>query len=216
MINMYEYEENLYKEGYNFIAGTDEAGRGPLVGPVVAGCVVFPKGYKNDLINDSKKLTEKKREALYDIILKDALSVGIGIVSAKEIDEINIYEASRKAMIEAYKEANKKIKIEYLLTDAMPITTLDIPVLKIIKGDAKSVTIAAASIVAKVTRDRMLLELDKKYPEYGFKSHKGYPTKKHLEAIEKYGIFDEYRKTYKPINFLINRGFSEENREYNK
>ncbi len=216
MINMYEYEENLYKEGYNFIAGTDEAGRGPLVGPVVAGCVVFPKGYKNDLINDSKKLTEKKREALYDIILKDALSVGIGIVSAKEIDEINIYEASRKAMIEAYKEANKKIKIEYLLTDAMPITTLDIPVLKIIKGDAKSVTIAAASIVAKVTRDRMLLELDKKYPEYGFKSHKGYPTKKHLEAIEKYGIFDEYRKTYKPIKILINRGFSEENREYNK
>lgn len=216
MINMYEYEENLYKEGYNFIAGTDEAGRGPLVGPVVAGCVVFPKGYKNDLINDSKKLTEKKRETLYDIILKDALSVGIGIVSAKEIDEINIYEASRKAMIEAYKEANKKIKIEYLLTDAMPITTLDIPVLKIIKGDAKSVTIAAASIVAKVTRDRMLLELDKKYPEYGFKSHKGYPTKKHLEAIEKYGIFDEYRKTYKPIKLLINRGFSEENREYNK
>ena len=216
MINMYEYEKNLYKEGYNFIAGTDEAGRGPLVGPVVAGCVVFPKGYKNDLINDSKKLKEKKREALYDIILKDALSVGIGIVSAKEIDEINIYEASRKAMIEAYKEANKKIKIEYLLTDAMPITTLDIPVLKIIKGDAKSVTIAAASIVAKVTRDRMLLELDKKYPEYGFKSHKGYPTKKHLEAIEKYGIFDEYRKTYKPIKFLINRGFSEENREYNK
>ena len=206
MINMYEYEENLYKEGYNFIAGTDEAGRGPLVGPVVAGCVVFPKGYKNDLINDSKKLTEKKREALYDIILKDALSVGIGIVSAKEIDEINIYEAARKAMIEAYKEANKKIKIEYLLTDAMPINTLDIPVLKIIKGDAKSVTIAAASIVAKVTRDRILLELDRKYPEYGFKSHKGYPTKKHLEAIEKYGIFDEYRKTYKPVKKIIDKG----------
>ena len=206
MNNMYEYEENLYKEGYNFIAGTDEAGRGPLVGPVVAGCVVFPKGYKNDLINDSKKLTEKKRETLYDIILKDALSVGIGIVSAKEIDEINIYEAARKAMIEAYKEANKKIKIEYLLTDAMPINTLDIPVLKIIKGDAKSVTIAAASIVAKVTRDRILLELDKKYPEYGFKSHKGYPTKKHLEAIEKYGIFDEYRKTYKPVKKIIDKG----------
>ena len=206
MINMYEYEEKLYKEGYNFIAGTDEAGRGPLVGPVVAGCVVFPKGYKNDLINDSKKLTEKKREALYDIILKDALSVGIGIVSAKEIDEINIYEAARKAMIEAYKEANKKIKIEYLLTDAMPINTLDIPVLKIIKGDAKSVTIAAASIVAKVTRDRILLELDRKYPEYGFKSHKGYPTKKHLEAIEKYGIFDEYRKTYKPVKKIIDKG----------
>ena len=101
MNNMYEYEENLYKEGYNFIAGTDEAGRGPLVGPVVAGCVVFPKGYKNALINDSKKLTEKKREQLYDIIIKDAVTYGIGIVSAKEIDELNIYEASRKAMIKA-------------------------------------------------------------------------------------------------------------------
>ena len=109
MNNMYEYEENLYKEGYNFIAGTDEAGRGPLVGPVVAGCVVFPKGYKNDLINDSKKLTEKKREQLYDIIIKDAVTYGIGIVSAKEIDELNIYEASRKAIIKAYEEANKKV-----------------------------------------------------------------------------------------------------------
>lgn len=208
MTNMYEYEENLINEGYNFIAGTDEAGRGPLVGPVVAGCVVLPKGYTNELINDSKKLTEKKREELYDIIMKDALAVGIGIVSAKEIDEINIYEASRKAMIEAYKEANKKIKIDYLLTDAMPIETLDIPVLKIIKGDAKSITIAAASIIAKVTRDRMLLELDKKYPEYEFKSHKGYPTKKHIEAINKYGIFEGYRLTYKPIKDLIDRGIS--------
>ena len=111
-------------------------------------------------------------------------------------------------MIEAYKEANKKIKIDYLLTDAMPIETLDIPVLKIIKGDAKSITIAAASIIAKVTRDRMLLELDKKYPEYEFKSHKGYPTKKHIEAINKYGIFEGYRLTYKPIKDLIDRGIS--------
>lgn len=204
--NMYEYEENLYNENINYIGGTDEAGRGPLVGPVVASCVVLPKGYKNDLINDSKKLTEKKREELYDIILNDALAVGVGIVSAKEIDEINILEASRKAMILAYEEANKKVKIEYLLTDAMKIDTLDIPVLKIIKGDAKSISIAAASIVAKVTRDRMLLELDEKYPQYGFKNHKGYPTKKHLEAIEKYGVFDEYRKTYKPVKEIIDRG----------
>ena len=206
MINMYEYEENLYKEGYNFIAGTDEAGRGPLVGPVVAGCVVFPKGYKNDLINDSKKLTEKKREQLYDIIIKDAVTYGIGIVSAKEIDELNIYEASRKAMIKAYEEANKKVKIDYLLTDAMPITTLDIPVLKIIKGDAKSVTIAAASILAKVTRDRILIDLDKKYPEYNFKKHKGYPTKEHLEKINEFGVFDEYRMTYKPVKNVLDRG----------
>ena len=206
MNNMYEYEESLNKQGYNFIGGCDEAGRGPLVGPVVCACVVFPVGYKNDLINDSKKLTEKKREALYDVIIKDALSYGIAIISAKEIDEINILEASRKGMIEAYKIANKKINIDYLLTDAMKISTLNIPVLDIIKGDAKSISIAAASILAKVTRDRILYDLDKKYPEYDFKSHKGYPTKKHLELIEKYGVFDEYRKSYKPVKNIIEKG----------
>lgn len=204
--NMHEFENDLNEKGINYIAGTDEAGRGPLVGPVVAGCVVLPKNYQNDLINDSKKLTEKKREVLYDVIMKDALAVGVGIVSAEEIDEINIYEASRKAMILAYNEAKKQMKIEYLLTDAMPIETLDIPVLKIIKGDAKSITIAAASIVAKVTRDRILYDLDKEYPEYGFKNHKGYPTKKHLEAIQKYGIFEGYRKTYKPVKDVLDRG----------
>ena len=202
---MREYENKYIEMGYNVIAGTDEAGRGPLVGPVVAACVVLPNDYNNDEINDSKKLTEKKREKLYDIIMKDALSVGVSIISAKEIDEINILEASRKGMIESFKEANKKIKIDVLLTDAMEIKTLDIPVEKIIKGDAKSISIAAASIIAKVTRDRLLLELDKKYPEYGFSSHKGYPTKKHLEAIEKYGIFDEYRKTYGPVKKIIEK-----------
>ena len=206
MNNMYEYEESLNKQGYNYIGGCDEAGRGPLVGPVVCACVVFPKGYKNDLINDSKKLTEKKREALYDVIVKDALSYGIAVISAKEIDEINILEASRKGMIDAYKEANKKINIDYLLTDAMKISTLNIPVLDIIKGDAKSISIAAASILAKVTRDRILYDLDKKYPEYDFKSHKGYPTKKHLELLEKYGVFSEYRKSYKPVKNLIEKG----------
>lgn len=211
MTNMTEYEEKLYSEGYNYIGGCDEAGRGPLVGPVVAGCVVFPKGYKNDLINDSKKLTEKKREELYDIIIKDALAVGVGIVSAKEIDEINILEASRKAMITAYEEANKKVNIDYLLTDAMKISTLDIPVLDIIKGDAKSVTIAASSIIAKVTRDRILYELDSKYPEYEFAKHKGYPTKRHLELLEKYGVFDEYRMTYKPVKNIVDRGIFRKN-----
>ena len=203
--NMREYENKYISKGYNVIAGTDEAGRGPLVGPVVAACVVLPNDYNNEEINDSKKLTEKKREKLYDIIMKDALAVGVSIISAKEIDEINILEASRKGMIESFKEANKKIKIDVLLTDAMEIKTLDIPVEKIIKGDAKSISIAAASIIAKVTRDRLLLELDKKYPKYGFSSHKGYPTKKHLEAIEKYGIFDEYRKTYGPVKKIIER-----------
>ena len=203
--NMHEYENKYYDEGYKYIAGTDEAGRGPLVGPVVCACVVLPKDYDNEEINDSKQLSEKKREKLYDIIMRDALAVGVSIISAKEIDEINILEASRKGMIESYKEANKKIKIDVLLTDAMKIDTLDIPVEKIIKGDAKSISIAAASIIAKVTRDRILLELDKKYPEYGFKDHKGYPTKKHLEAIEKYGIFDEYRKTYGPVKKVLEK-----------
>ena len=202
---MREYENKYIEMGYNVIAGTDEAGRGPLVGPVVCACVVLPNDYNNDEINDSKKLTEKKREKLYDIIMKDAISVGVSIISAKEIDEINILEASRKGMVESFKEANKKIKIDVLLTDAMEIKTLDIPVEKIIKGDAKSISIAAASIIAKVTRDRLLYELDKKYPEYGFKDHKGYPTKKHLEAIEKYGIFDEYRKTYGPVKKIIEK-----------
>ena len=211
MINMREYEDNLIDEGYNFIGGCDEAGRGPLIGPVVAGCVVFPKGYKNDSINDSKKLTEKKREELYDIIIKDALSVGVGIVSAKEIDQINILEASRKAMIIAYEEANKKVNIDYLLTDAMKISTLNIPVLDIIKGDAKSISIAAASIIAKVTRDRILYELDSKYPEYELKNHKGYPTKRHLELLEKYGVFDEYRMTYKPVKNIIDKGIFRKN-----
>ena len=205
MNNMREYENKYIDLGYKVSAGTDEAGRGPLVGPVVAACVVLPNDYNNDEINDSKKLTEKKREKLYDIIMSDALSVGVSIISAKEIDEINILEASRKGMIESYKEANKKIKIDVLLTDAMKIDTLDIPVEKIIKGDAKSISIAAASIIAKVTRDRLLMELDKKYPLYGFASHKGYPTKKHLEAIEKYGIFDEYRKTYGPVKKIIEK-----------
>ena len=202
---MKEYENKYYNEGAKYIGGTDEAGRGPLVGPVVCACVVLPKDYENPEINDSKKLTEKKREKLYDIIMKDALAVGVSIISAKEIDEINILEASRKGMIESYKEANKKIKIDVLLTDAMKIDTLSIPVEKIIKGDAKSISIAAASIIAKVTRDRLLYDLDKKYPEYGFKDHKGYPTKKHLEAIEKYGIFDEYRKTYGPVKKIIEK-----------
>ena len=205
MNNMREYENKYIKEGYKVIAGTDEAGRGPLVGPVVCACVVLPNDYNNEEINDSKKLTEKKREKLYDIIMNDALAVGVSIISAKEIDEINILEASRKGMIESYKEANKKIKIDVLLTDAMKIDTLSIPVEKIIKGDAKSISIAAASIIAKVTRDRLLYELDEKYPEYGFKDHKGYPTNKHLEAIEKYGIFDEYRKTYGPVKKIIEK-----------
>lgn len=206
MNNRREYEDKYISEGFNYIGGTDEAGRGPLVGPVVASCVVFPKDYVNEEINDSKKLTEKKREKLYDIIMKDAIAVGIGIVSNKEIDEINILEASRKAMILAYEEACKKIKIDVLLTDAMKIDSLDIKVEPIIKGDQKSISIGAASIIAKVTRDRILYELDRKYPMYELKKHKGYPTKRHIELINKYGVTEDYRKTYGPVKKALEQG----------
>ena len=200
-MDLWQYEKQLYKKNINLIGGTDEAGRGPLYGPVVAACVVLPKNFKLEGLNDSKKLSEKKRNIFYDYIIKNA-TYGIGIVSPEEIDEINIYEASRKAMIIAIKKVQKQIPLEYVLSDAMPIN-MDVEVMPIIKGDAKSYSIAAASVIAKVTRDRILYEADKKHPEYGFKNHKGYPTKKHLEAINKYGLIDGYRKTYGPIkNYL--------------
>lgn len=201
MIDLWQYENDLKSKGIKSIGGTDEAGRGPLYGPVVAACVVLPEGFELKGLNDSKKLTEKKRNLFYDYIIKHAI-YGVGIVSAKEIDEINIYEASRKAMIVAIDKVRKQVPLEYVLSDAMPID-IDIPVMPIIKGDAKSMSIAAASVIAKVTRDRMMYEIDKKYPMYGFKNHKGYPTKKHLEAIKKYGLISGYRKTYGPVKELL-------------
>ncbi len=199
-VDLLKFETDLYNKGYKLIAGTDEAGRGPLVGPVVAAAVILPPNYYLEGLNDSKKLSEKKREIFYDIIMRDALSVGVGIVSPKEIDEINILEASRKAMNIALD--NLKIKPDYIITDAMKLDR-DVPVLPIIHGDALSETIAASSVIAKVTRDRIMVELDKKYPMYGFAEHKGYPTKKHIEKIQKYGIIEEYRKTFKPVKSLI-------------
>jgi ribonuclease HII len=204
IIDLYAYEKELYNEGYNYIGGTDEAGRGPLYGPVVAACCVLPKDFVLEGLNDSKQLSEKKRNMYIDYIKENALAYGIGIVSAEEIDEINIYEASRKAMILAINEVRKKLEIDYVLTDAMPLS-IDIPSLPIIKGDAKSITIAAASVIAKVTRDEMLYEIDKKYPQYGFAKHKGYPTKAHIEAINKYGLIDGYRKTYGPVKEILER-----------
>lgn len=200
MIDLLEYEKELYCDGIKFIAGVDEVGRGPLIGPVVAAAVILPKNYKLDGLNDSKKLSEKKRDLFYEIINRDALAIGIGIINEKKIDEVNIYEATKLAMKEAINSLN--IKPEHILIDAMPLE-LDIPATSIIKGDAKSLSIAAASVIAKVTRDRMMYELDKKYPMYGFGSHKGYPTKKHIEAINKYGLIDGYRKTYAPIKDMI-------------
>lgn len=201
-MDLYEYENKLYNQGINYIGGVDEVGRGPLVGPVVASCVVLPKDFVLEGLTDSKKLSEKKRDKFYDYIIEHSLAYGIGIVSPEEIDEINIYEASRKAMLIAISQVREQINLEHVLIDAMPIN-IDIPTTSIIKGDAKSISIAAASVVAKVTRDKMMYELDKKYPMYGFASHKGYPTKKHIEAIHQYGLIDGYRKTYGPVKEVI-------------
>ena len=193
-----KYERELNNDGINIIAGVDEVGRGPLIGSVVAACVVLPKDFYLEGLTDSKKLSEKKRDIYYDIIMKNALAVGVGRVDEKVIDEINIYEATKKAMIMAIEEVNKKIKIEHVLVDAMPLD-LDIPTTSIVKGDLKSITISAASVIAKVTRDREMYELDKKYPMYDLKNNKGYGTKKHIEAIEKYGIIKEHRLSYAPV-----------------
>ncbi len=202
-MNLWIYEKELYKNNINFIGGVDEVGRGPLIGNVVAACCVLPKNFKLEGLNDSKKLSEKKRNEYYDYIIKNCVAYGIGEVGPEEIDKINIYEASRKAMMIAIQKVREQINLEHVLVDAMPLPNLDIPHTPIIKGDAKSISIAAASVIAKVTRDRQMYELDNKYPLYGFKSHKGYPTKKHVEAINKYGLIDGYRKTYKPVKNLI-------------
>ncbi len=203
IIDNLKYEKDLYKDGIELIAGVDEVGRGPLIGPVVAAAVILPKNYKLDGLTDSKKLTEKKRDMYYEIIKRDAIAIGIGIKDENVIDEVNIYEATKLAMKEAIDKLN--VKPEHILIDAMPLE-LDIPTTSIIKGDMKSESIAAASVIAKVTRDSMMYELDKKYPEYGFGSHKGYPTKKHVEAIEKYGLIEGYRKTYAPIKDMVKEG----------
>ena len=157
-VDLLNYENNLYSSGINYIAGVDEVGRGPLVGPVVAAAVILPKGYKLEGLTDSKKLSEKKRNTFYDILMKDAIAIGVGIKSNKIIDEVNIYEATKLAMKDAIN--NLSVKPEHVLIDAMPLE-LDIPTTSIIKGDALSESIAAASVIAKVTRDRMMYELDK-------------------------------------------------------
>ena len=202
MDDLYQYETDLINKGIKLIAGVDEVGRGPLVGPVVTAAVILPANYKLEGLTDSKKLTEKKRDKYYDIIKKDAISIGIGIKDNNIIDEVNIYEATKLAMMEAIN--NLSIKPEHVLIDAMPLD-IDIPHTSIIKGDAKSLSIAAASVIAKVTRDRMMYELDEKYPMYNYKKNKGYPTKEHIEAINKYGIIPGYRMTYGPVRDYLNK-----------
>ncbi len=191
---MTKYEEEKYNEGYNLICGIDEAGRGPLCGPVVAAAVILPKGAYIEGVNDSKKLTEKKRERLYEKITKEAIAYGVGISDVDVIEEVNILNATRLAMKQAVE--NLKIKAEYALVDAEKKVPINIPYLPIIKGDALSQSIAAASIIAKVTRDRMLIQYDKMYPEYGFLKNKGYGTKTHIEAIKKYGLCDIHRPSF--------------------
>ncbi len=198
---MLEYENNLYKEGVTLIAGVDEVGRGPLIGPVVACACILPVNFYHKDIKDSKKLSEKKREEMYKIIKENAISIGLGIVSEKVIDEVNIYEATKIAMKEAIKNLN--ITPEHVLIDAMKLE-LNIPSTSIIKGDAKSESIAAASIIAKVTRDHMLDEMDKEYPMYDLKNNKGYGTKKHLEALQTYGPCKYHRVSYSPVRNALN------------
>lgn len=202
MIDLYENEKRLWSLGYESIAGCDEAGRGPLFGPVVIASVILPHDFVLEGLNDSKKLSEKKRNYYYPLIMERALAVSVSVVEADEIDKINIYEASRQGMLRATNSL--KVKPDYIITDAMPLDGFtNVPHEAIIKGDAKSITIAAASVIAKVTRDKLMYEIDKMHPEYEFKKHKGYPTKKHIELIEKYGIINGYRRTYGPVKKYI-------------
>ncbi len=200
--DLYKYEKDLYEKGIKYIGGVDEVGRGPLIGPVVTACVVLPKDFELKGLTDSKQLSEKKRNEYYKYIKEHALACEVGIIGPETIDEVNIYEATKLGMKEAINKVKEKINLEHVLIDAMPLE-LDIPTTSIIKGDAKSISIAAASVIAKVTRDEMMYELDTKYPQYGFKNHKGYPTKKHIEALNKYGLIEGYRKTYGPVKKII-------------
>lgn len=201
---MLKLEREYYSKDVKAIVGVDEAGRGPLAGPVYAAAVVFPRGYKNEEINDSKKLSAKKREELFEVIKKHALGYGIASVSAEDIDRLNIYEATKVCM----KKAIAAISCPYqlIITDAMPLSGLSSPVVPIIRGDGQCLNVAAASILAKVSRDRYMAELEKKYPNFAFSIHKGYGTKRHLEEIEKNGpIEGVHRKSYAPVRLAYEK-----------
>ena len=199
LLEMSEYERLYKSQGFTLIAGIDEVGRGPLAGPVVAAAVILPDDFQILGIDDSKKLSETKREELYELIRSTAVSIGVGIIEAEEIDTINIYEATKKAMYVALNELH--ISPDFLLVDAMKLTT-PIPSEAIIKGDSKSISIAAASIIAKVTRDRMMKELAQSFPEYRFEQNMGYGTKEHIEALQLYGATPYHRRSFAPIKEL--------------
>ena len=190
----YSYEIMAHENGYKVVCGIDEAGRGPLAGPVFAAAVILPENYSHPVLNDSKKLSEKKRDAVYDDIIKDALSYSVGIATEEEIDEINILNATFLAMKRAVDGLNIKPDFAYIDGNQYPKTGVKEET--IVKGDGKCISVAAASIIAKVSRDRFMLEIDKQYPEYQFSKHKGYGTKLHYEMIEKYGISKVHRRSF--------------------
>lgn len=190
-----QIEENLHSQGIEYICGIDEAGRGPLAGPVVVAAAIMPKDSMIEGVNDSKKVSEKKRELLYEKITEEAIAWGVGIIDQKEIDRINILNATKEGLTEAVKSLN--VKPDRIIVDALNgIDTLGIPYTSIIKGDAKCYSIAAASIIAKVTRDRIMRQWDEIYPQYGFEKHKGYGTKAHIEAIKEYGLCPLHRLSF--------------------
>lgn len=192
--NMLLFENEAYQKGYNYVCGVDEAGRGPLCGPVVAAAVILEKDAHIEGVNDSKKLSEKKREKLFDDIMENAVAVGIGMSDVDVIEEINILGATKEAMKEAI--SNLSVRPDYVLIDGNQNINIDIDRQTVVSGDAKSESIAAASIIAKVTRDRMLKQYDKMYPEYGFAKHKGYGTKAHIEAIKEHGLTPIHRPSF--------------------
>lgn len=199
LINLKKYEENLYNEGLKYICGIDEAGRGPLAGPVVVGAVVMPRDSMLEFMNDSKKVTKKRRDILFDEIKDTAIAYGIGIVSQEEIDEMNILNATKKGLHDALGQVIEKLnqKPDIIIVDALrEIDTFGITYESIIKGDATCYSISAASILAKFTRDRIMEEWDKIYPQYGFSAHKGYGTAKHIEALKQYGPCPLHRKSF--------------------
>ena len=195
IFDIYSIEEDLNKQGYKNIAGCDEAGRGPMAGPLVVASCVLPVGIKIPYLNDSKKVTPKKREELFKIIKDIAISYEIEVISVEDVDKLNVYQASKLGM---EKTLSRLPNVDYVLTDCMDID-FDKPYLSLIKGDSKSASIASASILAKVTRDHIMNELDSQYPMYGFKKHKGYVTKLHKEMLKKYGVSKVHRKTFAPV-----------------
>jgi ribonuclease HII len=198
---LYKYEYQFQKQGIEYIAGVDEAGRGPLAGPVFVAAVILPIGLYIPKINDSKKISAKVRESIYELLLKEAIAIERSIVDEKTIDRINIYQATINGMYNAI--LSLKPKPQQVLIDAVPLEQLEIPSLSLIKGDAISASIAAASIVAKVERDHMMDEYDKMYPEYGFAQHKGYGTTQHVAALKKYGPCPIHRRSFEPVKSLV-------------